>query len=236
MDSRDVQVVAALKTILSDRSFVTLYAHKLEPISYYVEHLDRIFSEEFIPNNDDILRAIQRTSGVATTTFRRDKYDWELHDVGGQVNERRKWPEILQNKKVMAFLFCVSLGDIDATSSTASGNKPMFQDSIELFDEMLSKDYIKDMTVILFLNKTDVFKKRLNMETLDLKKISDYTGQNDYEDGIKYFHQLFAGIAHKHEKEVTIHDTCALDTSQARVVMESISRDIIRARLESSAL
>ena len=62
-----------------------------DSLAWYMDNLDRIGAANYIPSVDDILRARVRTSGIVEKTYRIDKVEFAMYDVGGQRNERKKW-------------------------------------------------------------------------------------------------------------------------------------------------
>jgi guanine nucleotide-binding protein G(i) subunit alpha len=76
---------------------------------YYFDDVIRVTSPVYIPNDQDILRARVRTTGILETTFKYsslwplvdfgrccpassiDNQKFVLVDVGGQRSERKKW-------------------------------------------------------------------------------------------------------------------------------------------------
>jgi len=83
---------------------------KLWMLDYYMEHLDRCTAEGFVPTNDDVLRARQRTTGAVDTIFEIDKTEWKLIDCGGQKPERAKWQILLADNPVKAVIFFFGFG------------------------------------------------------------------------------------------------------------------------------
>jgi guanine nucleotide-binding protein G(i) subunit alpha len=71
-----------------------------------------ITARGYIPSDEDILRAAEEpVVGVRETSFVVDQLTIQLCDVGGQLNERKKW--IHQFEGVTGVIFCVSLSDYD---------------------------------------------------------------------------------------------------------------------------
>ena len=231
----DVVAKKYMKELFDDAHFVEEFKKDLAPISYFIHNSDRLLADNYEPTNDDILRARQRTAGFRVTKFTRDKYNWELYDVGGQINERRKWPDIIREHPCIATLFCASLGDMDA--QVLEGKmRPLFDITVELFDSMVAQEAEERKTIVLFLNKTDIFKDKLKSGEIKMKNFPKFKGENTYENGVKYFEKLFTDLAARYKRNITIHATCALDTEQARIVLDSIMKDIVATRLINSDL
>jgi len=78
----------------------------LDSFEYYLENLTRFCSPDFEPNEDDVVMARIRTTGIVVTNLkqklvRESKHepeflDFEVVDVGGQRNERKKMDALLR--------------------------------------------------------------------------------------------------------------------------------------------
>ena len=65
----------------------------------------------FLPTQQDVLLARIRTSGIATERYTIDGKFFEMYDVGGQRNERRKWIHCFDD--VTAVIFVAALSEYD---------------------------------------------------------------------------------------------------------------------------
>ena len=79
-------------------------------------------------------------------------------DVGGQRSERRKWIHCFDC--VTAVLFCASLSEYDQTLREDDTQNRM-KESLLLFDEICNSPWFRDTAFILFLNKTDLFRDKI---------------------------------------------------------------------------
>jgi len=70
--------------------------------------LTRFFEPDYIPTNQDILRARLRTTGISETIFELEPWTYRMFDVGGQRSERRKWINAFDNVQVVLFLVAIS--------------------------------------------------------------------------------------------------------------------------------
>ena len=66
---------------------------------------------DYLPTDEDILRARSVTSGIVVVPFQSKDLRFELVDVGGQRSERKKWIQCFDN--VTAILFIISLSDFN---------------------------------------------------------------------------------------------------------------------------
>jgi len=147
-------------------------------------------------------------------------------DVGGQRNERKKWIHCFQG--VTAVIFCVALSEYDQKLFEDNSQNRMIE-SMLLFDEICNSRWFVDTDIILFLNKTDLFKEKLKKKDLSVC-FPDYKGGQIYEPASKFILDKFTGLNKNSSKIIYHHYTCATDTSNIRVVFNIVC-DIIMRRI-----
>jgi hypothetical protein len=59
--------------------------------SYFLDKVDEIGHEGYLPSYEDVLRCRARTTGIVETQFVLMGNRFRMVDVGGQRNERKKW-------------------------------------------------------------------------------------------------------------------------------------------------
>jgi guanine nucleotide-binding protein subunit alpha len=77
-------------------------------VSSFFINLDRLFNKEFIPTDQDVLRARLRTTGITETVFELGSLQYRMFDVGGQRSERKKWIHCFENVNALMFLVAIS--------------------------------------------------------------------------------------------------------------------------------
>ncbi len=172
------EVAADIKTLWQDPAFKEVYDTELIPIEdstpYFFEdsNLDRISSADYIPTTDDVLRVRVKTTGISEITFTIADVNFRMVDVGGQRSERRKWIHCFQD--VTAVIFFVAMSEYNQfLIEDASVNR--MHESIALFDEIVNSRWFEKSSIILFLNKSDLFKEKI--QKVDLKVLfEDYNG------------------------------------------------------------
>jgi hypothetical protein len=60
-------------------------------IEKFCDDMPRIFEEDYMPNELDVLCSRVKTTGIVYSDFIYNSYDVELIDVGSERNERKKW-------------------------------------------------------------------------------------------------------------------------------------------------
>lgn len=106
-----------------------------------------------------------------------------------------------------------------------------------MFEEICNNVYFLESSMILFLNKKDLFEEKIKKKNIrDVPSFSDYSGADkDAAAGIAYFLNKFMsknkGGA---DKQIYHHVTCATDTSNVRIVFDSCKDTVLRQNIQNS--
>lgn len=206
----------------------------VESIKGFFNEVDRICADGYIPTEQDLLQSRVRTTGIITEAYDIDGNTFEMYDVGGQRNERKKWIHCFES--VTAVIFVAALSEY---------NQKLFEDgtcnrmieALDLFEEIASSEYFKKSSLLLFLNKKDLFGEKISKVPItDTPEFSDYTGGSDYDAGVDYFVKHFKERFAKHggDRELYHHCTCATDTKNIEVVFGVCKTIILQNSLKES--
>jgi GTPase SAR1 family protein len=83
----------------------------IESVQYYFNKIDQIKMPDYVPDKDDIVYSRVRTSGIVTERYIIDNTTFEMYDVGGQINERKKWIHCFEG--VTAVIFVAAISEYD---------------------------------------------------------------------------------------------------------------------------
>ncbi|KAJ6506852.1 guanine nucleotide binding protein, alpha subunit [Mycena sanguinolenta] len=209
-----------------------------ENLHYFFSDLPRLFDAAYVPTEQDIVRTRARTIGITETTFALRGMEMLMVDVGGQKSERRKWIHCFQD--VTSILFLVSLSGYDQCLVEDRDANQM-QDAMTIWDSICHSQWFKQTSIILFLNKDDLFEKKIG--TSDIKSFfPDFDGEpGSAHAGREYFKKRFGRLAQKagraKEREIYIHITTATDTELLRVIMTAVEGAIVmRGNLTDAGL
>ncbi|GMR62077.1 hypothetical protein PMAYCL1PPCAC_32272, partial [Pristionchus mayeri] len=168
---------------------------------YYVPKLGELLVKDYVPTADDILHLRIPTTAVTEINFSFATSTIRLIDVGGQRTYRKKWIHCFDG--VSAVLFVASMAAYDQARTTIYDNissddhrrmsaKPKvrqkapsahnsiaqrqnrLRESAHLFSEMIRCKPLRSASFILFLNKKDLFGKKLPVHPLG-KHIAGYS-------------------------------------------------------------
>jgi len=200
--------------------------------AYFFSKIDHVARKDYIPNNDDILRARVRTTGIVENNFSIDGNNFQMFDVGGQRNERKKWIHCFES--VTAVLFVAAISEYDQTCFEDETTNRMTE-ALTLFDEISNSRWFEKTSIILFLNKRDLFAEKIKRVPL-ATAFPDYKGKNEYEEAIKYITQQFEDRSRNKAKTIYTHVTCATDTNNVQAVFNAVKDIIIRQSLNEAGL
>lgn len=135
----------------------------------------RLGRADYVPTETDVLRARFRTSGVVEESYNLDGFVFTILDVGGQRNERKKW--IHSFDRVTAVIYVAALSEYDMYLFEDT-TFPRVQESVTLFEEISNSPWFVKTSIILFLNKIDLFTAKLFKVPYRLEGVrnDDFTG------------------------------------------------------------
>lgn len=226
-----------IRVLLSDHGVQTAMQHASQlqlgdSAKYFFERLDVVVRPDYLPNDEDILRARVQTTAIAETEFDFGGLHFRMIDVGGQRTERRKW--IHQFQDVTALLFCVSLAEYDQVIAE-DGKTNRMDESLVLFSEIVNLPWFHDTPVILFLNKKDIFAEKLPSSPLN-KAFPQYTAGDDVKQAMTFIQHMFVARSKNQKKEIYCHFTCATDTTNVEAVFRDVRDIILQQKLQASMM
>lgn len=147
----------------------------LDSLEYYLGEINRIADPDFFPNTKDYLLNRVRSTGMTNVKLIIDKVEFDIMDVGGQRSERRKWIQCFDN--VTAIIFVAAISEYGQTLFEDS-DTDRISEAVTLFKRVLDYKIFKNHPIILFLNKDDIFRKRLFEMPLRIegKRYDDFKG------------------------------------------------------------
>ncbi|KAK2807954.1 G protein alpha subunit [Emmonsiellopsis sp. PD_5] len=203
----------------------------MDSAPYFFDEAKRITASDYIPNEADVLRARTKTTGIYETRFTMGQLSIHMFDVGGQRSERKKWIHCFEN--VTSIIFCVALSEYDQVLLEESNQNRMME-SLVLFDSVVNSRWFMRTSIILFLNKVDLFRQKLGRSPLS-KYFPDYSGGNDVNRAAKYLLWRFNQVNRAH-LNLYPHLTQATDTSNIRLVFAAVKETILQNALKDSGI
>jgi len=228
--------------ILNSRGEKMFLEGGVEGAKYFLAHAEDFAKEDFKPTDAEILKARRKTTGIVETTFTVDKTRVTVIDVGGQRSERRKWMPCFTNN-LTAVIFLAAINEYDMILEE-DGKTNKFAESVKLFRDVSNIENIKALPIILFLNKSDLFEKKVNKVPLksvfedfeEFVKKENLGNKTPYEQGLIFFERQYTNPVHilgGQGRSISSHVTCALDTTAVKKIWESVSNHLLSTLLQS---
>nr|GAT48136.1 G-protein alpha subunit [Mycena chlorophos] len=177
--------------------------------SYFLDHILRIAAPEYVPTQDDVLRARFNNAKTAETTFTMTRFTFKVVDIAHSAN------------RITMLIFCAPLVDY---------KKDRLRESRAYFESLINSPYFRRTTLVLFLNKFDLFRVHLNKAPMD-EHFPDYTAGPDSVKAVKYILWQFMRLNHA-RMAINPHITNAIETDirnpSIRSVLNVIKETILR--------
>uniref|UniRef100_A0A3B3T0S6 Guanine nucleotide binding protein (G protein), alpha transducing activity polypeptide 2 n=1 Tax=Paramormyrops kingsleyae TaxID=1676925 RepID=A0A3B3T0S6_9TELE len=201
--------------------------------SYYLNDLDRITQQDYMPTEQDVLRSRVKTTGIIEEQFSCKELHFRMFDVGGQRSERKKWIHCFEG--VTCIIFCAALSAYDMVLVEDDEVNRMHE-SLHLFNSICNHRFFATTSIVLFLNKKDLFQDKIKKVHLSIC-FPDYNGPNTYDDASNYIKLQFQDLNMKKGiKEIYAHMTCATDTENVQIVFNAVTDIIIKENLKDCGL
>jgi GTPase SAR1 family protein len=202
--------------------------------AYFFNKIDEVSQPNYLPTEQDVLRSRVRTTGIVENEFEIDGNKFKMFDVGGQRNERKKWIHCFEN--VTAVLFVAAISEYDQLLYEDENTNRMVE-ALNLFEEICNSRWFRETSMILFLNKRDLFETKITKVPLnECPAFADYNGPNDVNSSTEYIRNQFQSKNRQNQKTVYIHVTCATDTNNIQVVFRAVKDIVIRKSLGEAGL
>ncbi|KAJ3292976.1 hypothetical protein HDU79_000820 [Rhizoclosmatium sp. JEL0117] len=228
-------IIRAIHLLWSDSGIQYCYKRAneyqlMDSCAYFMEALDRICSPAYTPSDQDILVVRIMTVAVTETHFTLPTFSLTVYDVGGQRTERKKWAPYFDNAQ--AIIFVVAVGAFDQVCLEDSETNRLVE-SMNLFGSVCNHPLFKSTDMILFLNKIDILKEKLEKKKQVSTYFSGYSGDNSFESVSKYFSNRFLDLnKYPTSKQIYVHLTFATDVHTFRKVLASVQDSIFKNTLK----
>ncbi|KAG9311698.1 guanine nucleotide binding protein, alpha subunit [Chiua virens] len=215
-----------------------------EMAGFFLDSLARVTSPKYIPTDDDILRARLKTLGVSEHRFQVKtghlgtamSNDWRVFDVGGQRSLVTAWAPYFDDMNAIIFLAPISCFD-QVLQEDPSVNR--LADSFLLWKNIVSNPLLKKTDLVLFLNKCDILRAKLESGIRLGDYITSYGNRpNDFESASTYLKKKFAGLMKEHagDRPFYCHFTSVTDTRSTSLILQNVQDVVVRDNLKRSAL
>ncbi|KAG8216368.1 guanine nucleotide binding protein, alpha subunit [Butyriboletus roseoflavus] len=157
---------------------------------FFLNDMDRVTALNYIPSDDDVLRARLKTVGVSeyrcemeAAAGREHGTEWRIVDVGGSRSQVSTWVPFFDDVDAIIFLAPIS-GFDQVLAEDRSVNR--LEDSVLLWKAVCSNKLLANVDLVLFLNKCDILESKLDSGIRLAKYVRSYGDRsNDIETASK---------------------------------------------------
>ena len=153
-------------------------------------------------------------------------------DVGGQRNERRKWIHAFDG--VTAIIYVASLADYNQLLEEDSTTNRMIE-SLTLFKDICNDKSFKKKTFLIFFNKDDIFKERIQKVDLNVC-FEEYKDGKNYDKAFKFIQSQYENQNLTKGRKIFSHATNSTDTDLVRRVFEVCQAVILKQLLAENQM
>lgn len=243
----------------------------IDSCGYYMNRIEELLKDNYVPLVQDILQVRIPTngfyiilciflitliylfySGISEYNFPIESINLKIVDVGGQKTERRKWIHCFES--VTSIIYIAALSEFnqflsEPVSFGETGSMPPLINKLEeskaLFKTIVTSRWFRDSSVILFLNKFDIFEEKiLSMQKNNDKRLEDYfpdyfqskmmnsnEKRNDIVDLVaesilSMFYQQ--NPVYFRKRILYSHFTCATNTDNIKIVFQAVKDTIMQ--------
>ncbi|XP_037611676.1 guanine nucleotide-binding protein subunit alpha-13-like [Sebastes umbrosus] len=234
-----LRYLSSIKALWDDSGIQNAYDRRREfqlgeSVKYFLDNLDKLGEPEYLPTQQDILLARKPTKGIHEYDFEIKNVPFKMVDVGGQRSERRRWFECFDS--VTSILFLVSSSEYDQVLMEDRLTNRL-RESLDIFETIVNNRVFVNVSIILFLNKTDLLEEKV--KSVPLKDyFPEYTGQeHNLPDVQAFMVECFrAKRRDATQKPLYHHFTTAINTENIRLVFRDVKDTILHDNLKQLML
>ncbi|CAB3992564.1 guanine nucleotide-binding subunit alpha-13-like [Paramuricea clavata] len=233
-----LQYVDAVNKLWQDEGIQTSYDRRREfqlgdSTKYFLDQLHRVGQPDYLPSKQDALHARKATKGIVEHDFDIKNVPFRMVDVGGQRSQRAKWFQCFE--KVTAILFLVSSSAFDQVLMEDRMTNRLVE-SCDIFETIVNNRFFVNVSVILFLNKTDLLEEKVKRTSVKMYFPNFQGDPHNLGTVQDFILQMFDSRRRDRSKALFHHFTTATDTENIRFVFHAVKDIILGQNLQALML
>ncbi|XP_970742.2 guanine nucleotide-binding protein G(f) subunit alpha [Tribolium castaneum] len=236
----------------------------IDSAQHFLDRIDEIRKPDYIPSTQDILFCRIRTTSISEIefsvpvpkTYGGGSANFLMYDVGGQRGERRKWIQVFDG--IDAILFIIAASDFDQTLREDE-SKNRLEEALSVFRDMCGSRFLRKAGMIVFLNKQDLFQRKIEHGRKLEKYFPEYknfnktlgsavdnakafleekiTQMSKIQVTVKNYNPITKTVTEEKlpPRDIYIHHTIATDTQNVKKVFDSVHEMIIKESVKNIA-
>jgi len=230
-DCSAIEIGGMIQKLWAEESLQFLYEERdrlftiFDGSGYFWDNLERIYTKDYVPTEEDILRSRVKTIQTDETVFTYKDTRFRVTDVGGQRAQRRIWSDVINSSN--AVLFMASLTEWDQ-QLREDRDRNRIVESFALFAEV-AQESASSKVVILLLNKMDLFTQKIEGQR---KKqftacFPDFKGELTVKACSEYLRHRFMAMAGK-KRKLFFHFVTAIEMDNVKLIWKDIRTMLVQ--------
>lgn len=200
-----------------------------DSIRYFLDNLDKTNTQEYLPDQSDILHARKATKGINESKIIIDKVPFMFVDVGGQRSQREKWFQCFEG--VTSILFLASSSEFDQTLLEDRRTNRLTE-SLNIFEVIVNNKAFASVSIILFLNKSDLLEEKIRRSNIK-HWFPNFEGDpENLLDVQTFLVSQFHSRKRDDSRLLFHHFTTAVDTDNIRRVFDDVKDTILHKNIQ----
>lgn len=187
----------------------------------------------YTPTVQDILLARKATKGISEHEFLINKVPFCFVDVGGQRSQRQRWYQCFDHVK--SILFLASSSEFDQVLFEDRRTNRLLE-SCNIFDTIVNNRAFERVSIILFLNKTDLLEEKIKGSDIG-HYFPQFRGNPRSLNDVQQFELgLFNERRNDKSQPLFHHFTTAIDTQNIKFVFQAVKDTLLGDHLRTLML
>ncbi|KAJ7787141.1 guanine nucleotide binding protein, alpha subunit [Mycena olivaceomarginata] len=230
-----------------------------EAAGFFLDCLDEVTSLKYMPSDGTTVSRLLKVRslhldspappntsvGGMTGSISRD---WRIYDVGGHRSLVTAWAPYFDDMQVRAVNKHISVHSIIFLCPISAFDQVLAEeprvnrlaDSVNLWTTIVSNKLLSNTNIILFLNKIDIMKSKLESGIKLVDYVNSYAKRpNDLENASNYLRKKFAGIMRENSPTPRVfycHMTTVTDRKSTQIILANIKDMLMHQYLEDASL
>ncbi|KAL9628905.1 MAG: hypothetical protein Q9204_005583 [Flavoplaca sp. TL-2023a] len=211
-------------------NLITAFIITLEEIAdiddtFESKEAEKLFLQRRDISINDFLRVRTMSRDNTEISFETTHYDYHIINVHGAHSGRKHWVHTWEGADYLFFVASLAGYNTTLTKDT-TGNQMI--ESLKLFESLLAIREVKTLSIVLLLNKLDVFKQQIQENPL-WDYFPDFVGrEKDSEAALSYIVAKFKAVISVYDKrEMKVYFTDATNIEACQATLRDIEDTVM---------
>lgn len=135
---------------------------------------------------------------------------------------------------VTAVVFVTAISEYDQSCFEDESTNRM-DESLSVFKETANSEWFAESSIILFLNKRDLFEDKLQKSPLK-DRFPEYQPLDEPASALAFVKDKFLSLVKNKERSIFVHHTTATDSDMMSNVLDAVKQTLLKRALQHASL